>query len=239
MFKTNAKRRHLFLVAAATLSLGFVSLASHPTQTQAASSKTFSASQTAGLTGYYSSTKAGYAFHWKYLQSSKGIQRVLIFGDFKKPTVMVAVPTKLASQSKDKRTLKFTVKTANSKGKLSKTNYSFYIKKQSATQFTVKLKSYSTGKLPSTSGTAYRFTRTSSSPATKLTNEWTRDALTKTYTKQVNANVEKQYQEALAAGKKVADPKTDATTQAKIKSTVDSAADKGVKQVIKNFNYNV
>lgn len=237
---TNLKStsRRAVVAAVAAAAIGGAAVFATTTDAHAASNK-FTTSQTAGLTGYYSSSKAGYAFHWKYLESSKGIQRVLVFGDFKKPNVFIAVPTKLATQSKDKRTLKFTFKTANSKGKLSSTNYTFYIKKQSATQYTVKLKSYSKGKLPSTKGTAFRFTRTTKTPATTLANKWTKPALNKIYKKQVDANVEKQYKEDLAKGKNVANPKTDAATQAKVKSTVDEATTKGVKQIIKNFNYNV
>ncbi len=61
---------------------------------------TFAKNEISGPKGYFKSDKAQFAFYWKYLKTNKGVQTVLIFGDFKQPQLQIGMPV-LNTISKD------------------------------------------------------------------------------------------------------------------------------------------
>jgi hypothetical protein len=87
----------------------------------------------------------------------------------------------------------------------------------------------------STKGTAYTFTKTKTSPATKFA-QYAKPTLTSYYTDELNANVQKEYQEGIAAGKNYKDPATDSDVQAKIKDTVNTQVASDLVTLAKSFN---
>ncbi|PAL01154.1 hypothetical protein B8W96_03160 [Lentilactobacillus parakefiri] len=231
--KRNDLKRLTGTLAAASI-LFTLSAAASP----ARAADTFSKDEISGPTGYFKSDKAQFAFHWKYLKTSKGVQTVLVFGDFNKPQLQVGMPT-LNNISKDRRTFTSQYKFVSTKGKLLKQVYYFPLVKLSDTTYRVHLAYHNGARVPSANGKAYTFTKTSKSPAKSYANKYAAKSLKKQYTAELEKSVQKQYQKEKAAGKNVSNPKTNKTVQKRIRNKVNNAVKKSVKQIIKGFNYNV
>ncbi|GAA3622141.1 hypothetical protein [Secundilactobacillus similis] len=213
----------------------FVGVTLATIQPAQASSTKFTASEINKPTGYFNSTKAQYAFHWKTVKNKKGTVHYLIFGDFSKPALSTGVVSAKYKLSKTHRTLTTTYRAIDSKGNLGKT-YKFTLYKQSSTKYRGYLtyQGVNVHQL-STKGTAYTFTKTKTSPATKFA-QYAKPTLTSYYTDELNANVQKEYQEGIAAGKNYKDPATDSDVQAKIKDTVNTQVASDLVTLAKSFN---
>lgn len=224
-------------LAIAAAALVGVTLAT--TQPAQASSTKFTANEVNNPTGYFNSTKAQYAFHFKTEKAKVGKKTVkaayLYLGDFKKPSLLKGYVTKY-TLSKNRRTLTTTYRIFDTEGNLSNASYKFTLYKQSSTKF----KGYLTYRgvnvhYLSNKGTAYTFTKTKSSPATKFA-QYAKPALETYYTDQLNASVQKQYQEGIAAGKNYKDPATDSEVQDQIKSKVADYVSNDLTSLAKSFN---
>lgn len=221
------------IVGAASLLLVFTA-----SSTPVKASNTFDKSEISGPTGYFKSNKARFAFHWKYLKTKKGVQTILIFGDFNKPELQIGMPV-LNNISKDRTTFTSQYKFVNTKGKLLNQKYYFPIKKLSNNSYQVHLAYHNGGRVPSANGKSYIFTKTAKSPAKIYANKYSAQTLKKQYTTQLEKSANKQYKKAKAAGKNVANPATNKQVQKRIKAKVNSAVKKSVKQIIQGFNYDV
>lgn len=216
-----------------TASLVFT-LTAFPTATQA--SDTFSDSEISGPTGYFKSSKAQFAFHWKNLKTDSGVQTILIFGDFHKPQIQLGMPS-LNNISKDRKTFTSEYKFISSKGKLLTQKYYFPIKKLSDNSYQIHLAYHDGARVPSANGKSYVFTKSATSPAKSYAHKYSAKVLKKEYTLQLQASSEKQYRKEKAKGKSVSDPATNKTMQKKIAKRANAAVAKSVKQIIKGFNY--
>lgn len=199
---------------------------------------TFAKNEISGPKGYFKSDKAQFSFYWKYLKTNKGVQTILIFGDFKQPQLQIGMPV-LNTISKDRKTFTSQYKFVSNKGKLLNQKFYFPIIKLSDATYQIHLAYHNGARVPSATGKAYVFTKTSKSPATTYANKYSKPSLTKQYTAQLEKSAEKQYRQQRAKGKNVANPAKNKTVQKKIKAKVNSAVKKNVKQLIKGFNYDV
>lgn len=234
-YNMKSKNTHFLAGILAAASLLFT-LTALQTPTQA--SDTFDKSEISGPTGYFKSDKAQFAFHWKYLKTNKGVQTILIFGDFKKPQLQIGMPV-LNNISKDRTTFTSQYKFVSTKGKLLNQKYYFPMKKISDNAYQVHLAYHNGGRVPSANGKSYIFTKTSKSPAKTYANRYSANSLRKTYTAQLEKSANDQYKKEKAAGKNVANPATNKAVQRRIKTKVNVAVQKSVKQIIKGFNYDV
>lgn len=232
------KRFKAFLgITTIALGFGFSWSTLKPAITTQAATQ-FSSKDISGPNGYFKSAKAQFAFHWKYLRTNRGIQTILIFGDFKTPQLQIAVPV-LNRLSTNKKTFTTNYKMVNSKGKMLKQKYYFPIKQLSANRYQIKLARYKNGRVPSAKGKTYVFTKTNTSPAKSYAYKYSAKSLKAQYTKQAEQNTEKQYKAAKKKGENATDPSKSPSTQKQIKSNVASATKKSVKEIIKGFNYDV
>lgn len=221
------------LLASAALIIS-VLLGSNLQKTASAASNTFSPKEQVVMKGYFSSVKAGYAFHFKSVKVKQGELPTIVFGDFKRGGLTYAIIMKRPTLSLDRRVVKYTYK-VNRGGKLSKANYVMYIKKQASAQYTVWLRKTRQGYLPGKSGTPYRFRRTVKSPAPSLANKFLRPFYVDFYTQRIEENLKQQTADAEAKGTPTVDWKNDPESQAKIKETANTTADKTVASYLKNF----
>ena len=204
-------------------------------QTPTYASTQFSKSEISGPSGYFSSKKAGFSFYWKNLKTNRGIQTMLVYGDFKAPQLQIAVPT-LNKLSKDKHTFLSNYKMVSSKGKLLKQQYYFKMKKLSSTKYQVKLACYNGGRVPSAKGKSFTFTKTKKSPAKSFASAYSKPAFMKKYTDELNQSAQKQYEEQKAKGQNVQDPSTSSEVQSEVKQKATEATNKSLKQFINGFN---
>ncbi|MFD1124791.1 hypothetical protein ACFQ22_05350 [Lentilactobacillus raoultii] len=217
-----------FITGGIVLGTLFLGVFQSPTISHA--SNTFSKNEVSGPSGYFANDTKGVAFHWKNIKTNSGIHTVIFFGDFNTPKIQLGIPLK-NSLSANKRTL-------TSKYQLSSTKKtrSFKLTKLSQTKYRVKLAKIGQSYLPSTSGKTYTFTKSAKSPASRLANRHTRPVLLKNYERQLNNNLQKQYQKQKAAGKNIKDPATDTEVQAKVKQVAQKATNKSLKQIVQAFN---
>ncbi|HBF75889.1 MAG TPA: hypothetical protein DDW71_11630 [Lactobacillus sp.] len=148
--------------------------------------------------GHFKVSKAAYAFHWQTVKSGSKKAQILVFGDFKQPTVRYAVPTKY-KLSKNHRTLTTYYRLMN-KNKLDKTTYRMDIYKYSNSKYKVKLNQYKAGLLPSYKGKSYTATVTKSSPAQSYASTYAKPKLFNAeYKATYKANYDANYKAAYDA----------------------------------------
>lgn len=164
------------LLVVLTVALGGVVASQQPT-TAHASTKISSIPS-----GNFQVSKAYYTFRFQTIKSGHKKGLVLVIGDFKKPAVRYASPTK-AKVSKNGRTLTVYYK-------LDKTTYRMDLYKYSNSKYKVKLNQYKAGVLPSYKGKSYTASVTKSSPASKYANSYTK---TKLFNAEYKANYDANY----------------------------------------------
>ena len=134
---------------------------------------TFAKNEISGPKGYFKSDKAQFSFYWKYLKTNKGVQTILIFGDFKQPQLQIGMPV-LNTISKDRKTFTSQYKFVSNKGKLLNQKFYFPIIKLSDATYQIHLAYHNGARVPSATGKAYVFTKTSKSPATTYANKYSK-----------------------------------------------------------------
>ncbi|EHO46647.1 hypothetical protein [Lentilactobacillus kisonensis] len=219
---------------ATTVVAGGLALISSTPTTTVQAANTFASSEVSGPSGYFYNSKIGLAFHWRNLKTNRGVQTIMVMGDFKTPKLTTGLPIG-NSISKDKRTFTANYKQLTNKNKLTKTNYQFNLRKLSTNKYQVKVAKYGNSRLPSNKGKNYTFYRTKKSPAKSLATKFTRPTLEKALKKQYDQNVEAQYQKAKAAGQNVKDPATDPAIQKQRQQYITTGINSYIKQIVKAF----
>ncbi len=217
----------------ATIGLGTVisTLPAHASST----ANRFSTSNPAKLTGYYSSKKAQYAFHWVTVKTNEGKVRVMVFGDFKaaKTTMVLPLTTTL---SKNRKTLSSTYRIVGSNDKVGTHNYHFKLTKISSNKYQAKLATSGQRRLLSTTGTTTTFTATTKSPAKAFATAYSKPVIKTAETTELNSELEAAYQEALKKDASAKDPTTDSTMQQEVADLITSTTKSKLADLVSSFN---
>ncbi len=222
MFKKTIK----ILIAISLITLGI--LFAGTTNSQAAKTK-----DPIDTSGFFTSDKAAFAFHWENIKTNNGEKNVIIFGDFQTPILEVGYPT-LVKYNKDTATINYQL--TDIKGNLLAPIHTFTVKKTGSNSFKVYLDSFQTGRLPSTKGNSYTFSKTKTSPAEVYANKYSAGPLNKEFTNKLDAVVEAEYKASLEKGENVKDPASDPNVQSSITKNAADATAKAVEQMIVGFN---